>query len=924
MVRLRAYSQHLTSIGEIDYTTEVDLDLGDNVDIPITKKFQDLQSTAEATGSISKNFTLPATPINDKYFGYFKEPTANNVEIFNPKKKAPIIYEDGGVVILEGSIQLVQSTTQGYEVRLFGEVVTLFRSIGNRTLDDYDWSEYDHQLTYSGEELRDGLTVGLFDEAIRYGLVDYGQQWTGDKLYSPVYCPWYKDFKPYVNCLVIWKKILSDAGFTYDATTLEGIMLERYIIWHKEGRSIISETNPEWLEAAFNTSNLVLSSLSWLTVPFDDTVDPPVLFDPSQNGFVLPAQAVAGQFGWTDYLWQFQVTLIVTASFNTQIRVRIGGGNNVLVNVTAGTNQYTVTTFATSDFGVLFTDSLITCIVKKENFSASVTIDSSSTFRIIKSPQILIEPEVNMNLNAPPIPAADFVKYFLTKYNCVVIPKEENAKFIEITPFNEWNQEGDLWDLTNLVDYEKEIVIEPTTSLEAKQIILTDKDGKDMFSQAYKTSANRVFGQRTLLNSDNDFATGENKIETPAQSTPLNGVEGTDMIIPKLFDNSFAPVEFGLRVFRYGGNYAHQEWFVRTLANYTGVTSWPYFGHYEQPVPNDPDGHDDNFGVDVPFHQLDASPQNTAYVTYWQQYLSQLYSPSARLITLYAYLNKNKFRAIRFNEQILIKNVLHRLLSVENFQSTTEQSTQLKLLKIDPSTINVEYRPCHNIVVTAVTTNGLMIHTGDMTKPCCHALGGHYQGGLIPKCWQFGIPSHHSKQAGVFKKSEIAEKQPVLMNIFTNAEGKGVHPWVMSENQKVWGTDEYTQTIEASGSTEIDIAALNNQIYIVRTIGFKCPPSSFFSGTVEIVAVSDVTLKQSTATINFQFETDEENNVLPMVGIGFSWKTSEVYGGYKAIVVDIDSVGEGIVFTLYESGLGDDFENGIASARVTGVVKRKQ
>lgn len=922
MVRLRVYSQTLLASGDFDTSTEVVLDLFEGVDIPTTKQFTDLTSVQEVSGTYSKNFKVPNTPTNAAYFGYFNEPTSENTDKFNPKKKAPAILDNGGLVIVYGSLQLVHATTEYFEVRLFGDTVTLFRSIANKMLTDYDWSDYDHQLTVANEELKDGMGEdGLFDGDIRYGIVDYGEQWTGDDMCSTVYCPWFKMFKPMVRLSTIFNKIVNDAGFKVVGNDIKEIMDERYVLWHKSGATLQPEENPAWYESGTNSTSQSVSALGWNVIQFDTAVDTENIFTPLDYGFNLPPEAVAGQPGYPEFEWQFQLRLKISTSISTTISVKVGNQVQNLLAIPSLTD-YVITFGATSWIGSApFTPTLVVAEIRKTSFSASVAVEPDSIFKIVKAPTMQIEPEVDMNLNTPLIAASDVVKYVLTKYCCVVIPSLTNTKELEITPFALWENQGDVIDWTNKVDYMKEIVTEPTTSLEAKQLILTDKLGNDLLSQTYKTTANRTYGQRTLINTDNDFATSEQKIETAAMSTPLNLVQGTNMVIPRLYDNNGATVEGALRVFRFGGVFAHQTWYTRTLNSVVEMNSWPYFGNYEEPYPAaDSNIEDDNFGVDTPYYPVDKYPTLTAYELWWSSYVEQLYSPSARIYTMYVYLNRLEYYAIKFNERIMIKNAMYRVLSIENFQNITDQSTKVKLLKIDPLTVDVEYRPCFGIAVTNVLPNGKMVYTGTMTKRCCHSLGGWWQS-ATQDCWKERPPSNPNPPVLPGGSEHITNASIMYGSDYRNAVGQGIGAEVTTDNQRVWGIHPGAQTVEAGAFAFIEFATSDEWLDVDPVDGFKIPQNSTFMGKALVSAMSSIGYP-STAILDFTFSTDSAGEIIPM-GSPPYWVIDLDTGGMSEITLDLAPTANnmGMRIKVIENST---FVKGQAALQITGVIIRTQ
>ena len=94
----------------IDYITinpfsEKDtLDLFEDETIPITFTVNDIRDVSSKNTSYSKDFDLPATKKNNRYFNHIYEITADTT--FNPYRRARAILNQQGTTIFEGFLQL--------------------------------------------------------------------------------------------------------------------------------------------------------------------------------------------------------------------------------------------------------------------------------------------------------------------------------------------------------------------------------------------------------------------------------------------------------------------------------------------------------------------------------------------------------------------------------------------------------------------------------------------------------------------------------------------------------------------------------------------------------------------------------------------------------------------------------------------------
>ena len=136
----------------------IEIDLYDDVSIPITYNIIDVREPEKRKTSWSKTITVPGTKNNNKVFSHIYEIGGDNwVKIrgrsvwsaFNPNLKTEVVILNEGVQILKGNMQLKSVTKDDagnieYEISLNGDLTSLFFDIGNKKLNDLDWSEWSH------------------------------------------------------------------------------------------------------------------------------------------------------------------------------------------------------------------------------------------------------------------------------------------------------------------------------------------------------------------------------------------------------------------------------------------------------------------------------------------------------------------------------------------------------------------------------------------------------------------------------------------------------------------------------------------------------------------------------------------------------------------------------------------------------------
>lgn len=141
-----------------------ELDVNEGFTHQITYAIDDIQNIDSKATSFSKTIVLPGTANNNKLLGNifefgnsnFTQDGAPNVGYnFNASKSAKVLVEINGLIILKGALRLLEIVVDGvnieYEVALFGELGGFVSKLGNKKLQELDFSIYDH--VYNGANI---------------------------------------------------------------------------------------------------------------------------------------------------------------------------------------------------------------------------------------------------------------------------------------------------------------------------------------------------------------------------------------------------------------------------------------------------------------------------------------------------------------------------------------------------------------------------------------------------------------------------------------------------------------------------------------------------------------------------------------------------------------------------------------------------
>ena len=145
-----------------------------------------------------------------------------------------------------------------------------------------------------------------------------------------------------------------------------------------------------------------------------------------------------------------------------------------------------------------------------------------------------------------------------------------------------------------------------------------------------------------------------------------------------------------------------------------------------------------SFGVERPFHRVQANPVNTLYYKYWMPWVNELYSSDARIVTAYFRLTASEIATFKFSDKIFIKDTYFRILSLSNYDPTTENIVQVRLVKILGAIRDCYYIPVSsdkNGQISFSTPTGSTVTSA--TRECCERYGYVFDdSGLQSKCFQ--------------------------------------------------------------------------------------------------------------------------------------------------------------------------------------------
>lgn len=274
------------------YINNEEIDLKDDVSIPLNFNIADIREPEKKSTTWSKTVILPGSSFNNNLFSNIwnvnavidSSGTTNFNPNFNPnlKAKAEIYYNNA--LQFTGICQLLNVNVTDkyeveYEVAFFGELQNIYQFFTNKFLRDIDLTQYDHKYTLHNQYLS-WLTD--YTNGYVYPHIDYGYSVNSQFRVEHIF--------PAIYIKTILDKMFSEAGYSYQSNFFDSEMFKHLILPYS-GLSTLKLTAEQVRERTMRASKVSTQSvLNDLVAPqthlisFTDETTPPN-FDTGNNWY---------------------------------------------------------------------------------------------------------------------------------------------------------------------------------------------------------------------------------------------------------------------------------------------------------------------------------------------------------------------------------------------------------------------------------------------------------------------------------------------------------------------------------------------------------------------------------------------------------------------------------------------------------------
>lgn len=673
------------------YIEEQKIDLLQDISTEFTYAIDDVSEFGSRNTSFSKTISIPGTATNNLVFGYifelnnanFTDNTLPNVGYnYNVTKQANCKIFIDKVQIFKGTLRILEividKETIEYQCSVFGELGGFINQLGNKRLEDLDFSAYDH--TYSVANISSSWDnaggSGYYYPLIDYGNVSTGTYGTAKKDFQ------YTTFRPALYVKEYIQKIFADTDYTFDCSFFDTALFNRLIIPH-------NQTNITTLD---NTSLNAAAKLITINTNLSDIVEYTMV---TAGSFTLDA---LGQ------LFTYGVAPTITTDIQVLLRGNVTFYNPALPNFAVvlkknnteiGRQNFdaSVSTFMNCDFtvsGVTFaTTDTMQVIIEGNGIIIDITLgEIDVTTSTPTQVQVNLGETIKVNDTIPKgIFQRDFFLSIVKMFNLYVYENKFNDKELVISPFVDFypTTSATALDWTNKIDRAKPLSIKPMSEINARYYNYKFKSDNDFYNENYRKKYTEGYGD-FIYDTEFDFVKETDVLEVIFAASVLYQATGQDKVFPAIYkksnsNNAEDRMDSIIRIMQTKKITSVTSWdIMNTSTVLASYTSYGYAGHLDDPI--NPTN-DINFGAPSELQfQPNSYPSTNIFNAYHSPYLAEITSKDSKLLTCFGLLDIVDIFNLDFSKYVWIDGVLFRLNKVENFNPMEYNTTKLSFLKV--------------------------------------------------------------------------------------------------------------------------------------------------------------------------------------------------------------------------------------------------
>jgi len=676
------------------------IDLLKDIGTDFTYTIDDVREFGSKNTSFSRTISIPATARNNKILGFAFELNMHhdhNMDLpnvntnFTPAQAAKCEVYIDKIQIFKGVIRILEivsnNNTTEYQCAVFGELGGFITELGNRRLEDLDFSEYNH--TWNATAITNSWNT-INGSGYYYPLIDYGNVSNNKDDFS-VYT-----FRPALYVKEYIEKIFEGTTYSLNCDFFNTDFFKKLII--PNNSQGIQGTNDRFILGTISATKTILNSNTPTARNANLSFDSTTLLNFTEN-------AGKSIFTYTDGTKTVNALATITGVYQTDAASSITA--TLYVNGIA-VQSLTQSTFSANNpftFNIDWTGEIANTNQVRIELSVPVTANtyivnvSSANFTFTQLAaqltSVAYNGTVSMNNNLPKgIFQKDFFLSVCKMFNLYVYQDNINEKQINIAPYIDFYSDA----VTNSLDWSQKVdmnatwSIKPMSQLNARYYAYKYTPDTDYYNDNYLKKYGQSYGD-FIYDSEFDFVkdTASTQIifAPSVLFQPQNHahVDKYYTTIFKLSNNNSQEdsMDSVIRILMAKKLSIAHTWHIKSGetgggSNLANLNVYGYAGHLDDPTNPTVDL---NFGPPKEL-QFPASiyPTNNLFNTYNKPYILEITDMESKLLTCRVYLNALDIYNLDFSKYIWINGVLFRLNKIESYDPTAYRTTMVNLLKV--------------------------------------------------------------------------------------------------------------------------------------------------------------------------------------------------------------------------------------------------
>ena len=600
--------------------------------IRLKRSIQSLQDLTKVFTDFTQSFSVPADDNNNSIFKHYYD--AQIVNGFDAREKIDGRIDLGGVTYKVGKIQLNGASLKSnvpvkYDLEFFGETIKIKDLIGDDKLTDLDLTAYDHN--YEAATIKTGLINRLFTGGIKYSLISYKRRF----LFQDAQL----DDETNIN-------IKYDSAFTsgVDWKELKPLIKADAILEAIKTKYSLNFTNDFFGRSEWQELYMSLGNGEKKTNPFTSNL----VEDFNINAYQ--------QFGVTDqFIAEFRASVVITSGSIVPYRfVVLADGERVYESpLVSNISQVITFNYGELPYGqyvfsyIIESTGILTADINtRYQTRALFSIGSAIVYTESRDTTITTTiAQVEIKRQISDMKVVDWFAAIVKAFNLTIEPLDDGSLLVNDLP--SWYNTGNIFDVSEHVDIE---TLEVERGKLYNKVNFGYEDQESLLANEYEAQNGQQFG-----GFENDLegiaAEDELKIELPFENPQF------ERLLPSTNQYGFI-VDKDLQPYSNAPFLLYLPNLQLTTSNLVGFSGDTYTSLQNINLPSHAinliDGFAAQFNAELNEYNGGTLTDNL-YSRFYNDYLTDIFSPQRRQYTINANLPINIATDLRLNDRLIIK-----------------------------------------------------------------------------------------------------------------------------------------------------------------------------------------------------------------------------------------------------------------------------